>query len=997
MPNRTVLEWTFDRQLDRRALATRSCISSATTRHSSGYSVIYLLLVYIAIRLIFAMDPFAGATAGSLFAPRPKAYSSARLSPTLLAAHRQGSNSPMPTRPDTLDDPFFAPHQIPHHPQSAPIPHTSVPFAPTELAVLQRWSQVYHSHRAQCPVGPPPGMPAAVYEIFERLGGAAPFAGQQAQAVVAAVAADFAQDTISAPSSQNTTTTVDETEPFRPEAWSSCTVTDSQPTPGLYRSPEGDATSVPSSSSPTNTIRSTSSARPAHVFGASAGVRVGSSPSYGALDQHMRALELKRGMKKSAAGHGRNKMNRTASAPIKTAGGSKASGSGIRSSPLVGMTSSTPSRQSSPLVGLNSGADGQSYEPLGFQTFGNQSQVQQATVFGSTDTQQQSFSFSGGYDADQSGYTEAPSAILDAQGQGDEGEGEKSRTATPLLAAASTSVPVPPAVGGPAASANGAAPKEKNKVRASVSASDRTDPNTMPDRNDPNIVIIDDPAALRGMRYEDFEPHMYIGREALGTEYPRNLEPGAGHERIRCLLCKCGYAGPNGRSMWRRHVSQKHVILLAGKRGTVTKKKEGMPDEAAVINTYMEKRERTLASKKRYASKKRMDQRNDRLASQGFDASKVAADESQPASQETADGEDGDDEIEEMEEEPQAMPLQDVPPNSSEGTKPKLRLKPLAKSGEAASGPENALPPSSPLSPVPTTSVSVSPSEPTHPGPTFSFNTPGPITSTYLFSPFDDDHRRGGFGVLGKAFGDDMDSGLGKAFGDEIKLGGVKRVRPFKSTARLDDDSFPLLGAAVGLSSPLRIGRAQSVGAVEQSPTRASRVVDVEETGSEPETPRTNAAKVAARRLQLFALESPVANVTPMRRVPPRGTLTRSLTTPVMSTKLGSHAALVLGQTPLADGEEELARVLGLAPDIVRHEHSEDSPVRKRKRGPNTPFPIYPSSRLRESLDDLWPPSPFVINTPAPAPKRARKDKNKEEGLDSYANEIIAGDLLVES
>ncbi|CAE6456039.1 unnamed protein product [Rhizoctonia solani] len=918
------------------------------------------------------MDPFAG----SLFAPLPKAYASARLSPSL---HRQGSHSPMPTRPDSLDDPFFSPN-ISH---SAPIPHTSVPFAPTELAVLQRWSQVYHSHRARCPVGPPPGMPAAVYEIFERLGGTAPFAQTQT--------ADFSQDTLSAPSSQNTTTTLDETEPFRPEAWSSVTANDSQPTPGLYRSPEGDATSVPSSSSPTNTIRSTSSARPAHVFGAGAGVRLGSSPSYGALDQHMRALELKRGMKKSAAGHGRNKTSRTASAPIRGAGGSKPSGSSIRSSPLVGMNSSISSRQSSPLVGLGSGDGQPAYEPMGFQTFGNQPQVQQATVFGATDPQQQSFSFSAGYDADQSCYTEAPSAILDAQGQADDEDGDRSMTPAPT---GSTTVSVPPAANAPLA-------KEKSKVRATVSTTDRTDPNTMPDRNDPSLVIIDDPAALRGMRYEDFEPHMYIGRDALGTEYPRNLEPGAGHERIRCLLCKCGYAGPNGRSMWRRHVSQKHVILLAGKRGTVPKKKEGIPDEAAVINTYMEKRERTLASKKRYASKKRMDQRNDRLAAQGFDASKVAADESKTESQETVDGDedgDGDDETEEieLEEEPQPMPLQDVPPNSSEGPKPKLRLKPLAKPGEPATGPENALPPSSPLSPVPTTSVSVSPSEPMHPGPTFSFNTPGPINSTYLFSPFDDDNRRGGFGVLGKAFGDDMDSGLGKAFGDEIKLGGVKRVRAFKSTARLDDDAFPMLG--VGLSSPLRIGRAQSVGAVEQSPTRGSRVVDFEETGSEPETPRTNAAKVAARRLQLFALESPVANVTPMRRVPPRGALTRSLTTPVMSTKLGSHAALLLGQTPLADGEEELARVLGLAPDIGRHEHSEDSPVRKRKRGPNTPFPIYPSSRLRESMDDLWPPSPFVINTPAPAPKRARKDKNKEEGfgMDSYANEMIAGDLLVE-
>ncbi|EUC57555.1 hypothetical protein RSOL_225150, partial [Rhizoctonia solani AG-3 Rhs1AP] len=174
----------------------------------------------------------------------------------------------------------------------------------------------------------------------------------------------------------------------------------------------------------------------------------------------------------------------------------------------------------------------------------------------------------------------------------------------------------------------------------------------------------------------------------------------------------------------------------SGKRGTVPKKKEGIPDEAAVINTYMEKRERTLASKKRYASKKRMDQRNDRLAARGFGPSKVAADESKTRSQETVDGDedgDGDDETEEVEveEEPQPMSLQDVPPNSSEGPKPKLRLKPLAKPGEPATGPENALPPSSPLSAVPTTSVSVSPSESMHPGPAFSSNTPGPINSTW--------------------------------------------------------------------------------------------------------------------------------------------------------------------------------------------------------------------------------------------------------------------------
>ncbi|KAG9125067.1 hypothetical protein FRC07_009100 [Ceratobasidium sp. 392] len=444
--------------------------------------------------------------------------------------------------------------------------------------------------------------------------------------------------------------------------------------------------------------------------------------------------------------------------------------------------------------------------------------------------------------------------------------------------------------------------------------------------------------------------------------------------------------------MWRRHVSQKHVILLAGKRGTVAKKKDGsgnttaQPDESAVMDSYIEKRERTLASKKRYASKKRMDQKLDRLAAQGFDVGKMVADEAKQlirdlgGAVDEGEGEDieGDENEDSSADEPKvvagknrsragAMPLQDVPPNSSEGPKPKLRLKPLS-APEETTGPENALPPSSPLSPVPATSVSVSPSEPIHPGPTFSFNTPGPANS-YLFSPFDDEARRG-YGVVGS---------LGKAFGEDGE-GGMKRVRAFKSTARLDDDVFPFLGT--GLSSPLRIGRSRSVGPAE-SPTRGEGK-DTGEGGSEPETPRTNAAKVAARRLQMFALESPIANLTPAR-VHPRATLSRSMTTPVFSTSLGSHAALMI-QTP--DGEEELARALGLAPDIG-HGLSEDSPVRKRKRGPNTPFPIFPSSKLRESetmADEYWPSSPFTINTPAPASKRARK--SSEGAMDSYLADL---------
>ncbi|KAG8678094.1 hypothetical protein FRC09_020126, partial [Ceratobasidium sp. 395] len=192
------------------------------------------------------MDPFPSA-AGSLFAPPPRPYLPARAgSASFLAtrsASRQDSRSPMPARPDAADDPFFSLTSLATHPAmphlshpapTAPIPHTSVPFAPTELAVLQRWSQVYHSHRARCPVGPPPGMPAAVYDIFERLGGATPFT---------APANDYAAVAQQAPAPTNPK----EAEAFRPEAWSSGTVgADGQPTPGLYRSPEGESSAPPS-------------------------------------------------------------------------------------------------------------------------------------------------------------------------------------------------------------------------------------------------------------------------------------------------------------------------------------------------------------------------------------------------------------------------------------------------------------------------------------------------------------------------------------------------------------------------------------------------------------------------------------------------------------------------------------------------------------------------------------------------------------------------------
>lgn len=464
-------------------------------------------------------------------------------------------------------------------------------------------------------------MPAAVYDIFERLGGAASFTAQNG---------DYSASTqISAQSALQQNTGNDDSEAFRPEAWSSGTgaQSETQPTPGLYRSPDGE-TSAPSSSPPTHTLRSSGSGgtRP-HAYGlgnGAPGVRLGSSPSYGALDQHMRTLELKRGMKRSASGLGRAKTNRVVSAPVGGArpSGEKASSSAKGSSPLVGMKGSSPMmsmknsspslglRHSSPLVGLSSGMDGYDSSNLfssgGFQTGAGAQNGMSYQAYG--DSQQPSsqgsntqpsypegqtayaapeaqpgYSYSSGYGDSQNSYTDAQSAFLDAQRsynaqEGEEDENEPSQSQETQEENENSA----PLGGSSTVSSNAPAPKEKGKARVSGSVPDRTDPNTMPDRNDPNVSIIEDPAALKGMRYEDFEPHMFIGRSALGTEYPRNLEPGAGHERIRCLLCKCGYAGPNGRSMWRRHVSQKHVILLAGKRGTVTKKKEGLRESFCV-------------------------------------------------------------------------------------------------------------------------------------------------------------------------------------------------------------------------------------------------------------------------------------------------------------------------------------------------------------------------------------------------------------------------------
>lgn len=68
------------------------------------------------------------------------------------------------------------------------------------------------------------------------------------------------------------------------------------------------------------------------------------------------------------------------------------------------------------------------------------------------------------------------------------------------------------------------------------------------------------------MKFTDFQPGEYIVREdwSGSMKFPENLDPPNGLETLRCLFCEKQYSGVNARSMWRRHVSQKHDVILAG-------------------------------------------------------------------------------------------------------------------------------------------------------------------------------------------------------------------------------------------------------------------------------------------------------------------------------------------------------------------------------------------------------------------------------------------------
>ena len=50
--------------------------------------------------------------------------------------------------------------------------------------------------------------------------------------------------------------------------------------------------------------------------------------------------------------------------------------------------------------------------------------------------------------------------------------------------------------------------------------------------------------------------------KALGVDgWPEGEEP-----RLRCTFCRRTYAGVNAKSMWRRHVYEKHKIAMANRR-----------------------------------------------------------------------------------------------------------------------------------------------------------------------------------------------------------------------------------------------------------------------------------------------------------------------------------------------------------------------------------------------------------------------------------------------
>ncbi|KAJ7153163.1 hypothetical protein C8R43DRAFT_1187873, partial [Mycena crocata] len=94
-----------------------------------------------------------------------------------------------------------------------------------------------------------------------------------------------------------------------------------------------------------------------------------------------------------------------------------------------------------------------------------------------------------------------------------------------------------------------------------------------PFKNLPQSVILTD----EGMNYSVMHEHPtwfldvtdYLTLDASldgAIQYPRDLEPPRPHGRkdlfFRCTFCPRTYAGVNAKSMWTRHVREKHRVVL---------------------------------------------------------------------------------------------------------------------------------------------------------------------------------------------------------------------------------------------------------------------------------------------------------------------------------------------------------------------------------------------------------------------------------------------------
>ncbi|KAG8995910.1 hypothetical protein FRB94_008703 [Tulasnella sp. JGI-2019a] len=136
----------------------------------------------------------------------------------------------------------------------------------------------------------------------------------------------------------------------------------------------------------------------------------------------------------------------------------------------------------------------------------------------------------------------------------------------------------------------------------------------VPDPNEEGIVMIS-PAQAHQLRFVDFTENMFLARnEFTDPMYPAHLEPPSKLSPLRCLCCKKQYNGPNARSMWRRHITQKHHFQLGGKKGNGKGRKgededeNTLPDEAAE-ELAARRREALLVQKREYARNRRTQER----------------------------------------------------------------------------------------------------------------------------------------------------------------------------------------------------------------------------------------------------------------------------------------------------------------------------------------------------------------------------------------------------